>query len=222
MNAAAPYSLAKLQARFLELVPRIELHGRIFFRQLKCRDSRAEAIAEMIALAWKWFVRLIQRGKDAADFMRAFTRFIGFAVKSGRRLCGQEKAKDVMSPVAQQKKRFKVESLPITTRTSYQDLCSSVRGQRQHDAFEERLQDNTLTPVPEQAAFRIDWPAWVKTRTERDRRIIDDLMAGQRTLDVSRKYGLSPGRVSQLRQEFHQDWLRFHGETSDQQLAYAA
>jgi hypothetical protein len=44
-------------------------------------------------------------------------------------------------------------------------------------------------------------------------------MAGERTLDVARKYGLSPSRVSQLRQDFQQDWLRFNGDTSEQQRA---
>ena len=65
------------------------------------------------------------------------------------------------------------------------------------------------TPIPDQAAFRIDWPAWMQTQTERDRRIIDDLMAGERTFDVSQKYGLSPGRISQLRRRLHDDWEVF-------------
>ena len=51
--------------------------------------------------------------------------------------------------------------------------------------------------------------AWRVTRTDRDRRMIDDLMVGERTQDVSQKYGLSPGRISQLRREFHDDWQRF-------------
>jgi hypothetical protein len=34
-------------------------------------------------------------------------------------------------------------------------------------------------------------------------------MLGERTLDVAGKYGLSPGRVSQLRREFHDDWEFF-------------
>ena len=72
--------------------------------------------------------------------------------------------------------------------------------------------DNTMTPVPDQAAFRIDWPAWIRTRTDRDRRMIETLMRGERTFDVSQKFGLSPGRVSQMRRELHQDWLAFHGE----------
>jgi hypothetical protein len=60
-----------------------------------------------------------------------------------------------------------------------------------------------------QAAFRIDFPAWLGTRPERDRRVLDDLMLGERTLDVARKYALSPAGVSQLRREFLADWTRF-------------
>ena len=63
--------------------------------------------------------------------------------------------------------------------------------------------------------FRLDFPAWLRTRTQRDRRIINDMMTGQRTLDLSKKYGISPGRVSQVRREFHDDWQRFCGEFSD-------
>jgi hypothetical protein len=37
-------------------------------------------------------------------------------------------------------------------------------------------------------------------------------MLGERTLDVAGKYGLSPGRVSQLRRELHDDWEFFCAE----------
>src|SRR5262249_19783212 len=75
----------------------------------------------------------------------------------------------------------------------------------------EALHDNTQTPPDEQCAFRIDFPAWRLTRAERDRRVLDDLMLGGRTLEVAGKYGLSPGRVSQLRREFLADWRRSCG-----------
>jgi hypothetical protein len=51
----------------------------------------------------------------------------------------------------------------------------------------------------------------LKTRSERDPRLAEDLMAGERTQDVSSKFGLSPARVSQLRRDFHDDWQRFCG-----------
>ena len=40
---------------------------------------------------------------------------------------------------------------------------------------------------------------------------IDALLAGGRTKDVSEQFGLSPGRVSQLRRDFLEDWRRFTG-----------
>jgi hypothetical protein len=89
-------------------------------------------------------------------------------------------------------------------------------GQQFLNAFEERLHDNTQTPVPEQAAFRIDFPAWRRTRSHRDRQIIDKMLQNERTLDLAKEFGVCPARISQLRQEFYQDWMRFHGDASAQ------
>src|SRR5262249_51216812 len=108
--------------------------------------------------------------------------------------------KDVLSPVARQRGGFTVMSLP-----------TSVNG----SVFSEALKDNTISPVPEQAAFRLDWPAWLTTRSERDRRIVGALMFGERTLDVARHFGISPGRVSQLRREFRADWRHFRDDVAD-------
>jgi hypothetical protein len=90
-----------------------------------------------------------------------------------------------------------------------------ARGQREMDVFEQRLQHNLQTPVDEQVAFRCDLPAWLLTRTERDRRLIHDMAANERTLPLARKYGLSPARVSQLRREFHDDWERFTADPAE-------
>ena len=79
-------------------------------------------------------------------------------------------------------------------------------------ALEEALHDNTRSPVPDQVAFRFDFPAWLNTLSERDKRVVEDLMVGERTLDVARKHGLSPGRVSQLRREFMTGWRHFCGD----------
>jgi hypothetical protein len=86
-----------LQARFLTLLPRIEAHARIYFCSIRCADKLADRIAETIALAWKWFLRLEERGKDATQFVSAIATFAAKAVKSGRRLAGMERAKDVMN-----------------------------------------------------------------------------------------------------------------------------
>ncbi len=196
-----------LHDRFALLLPKIETHGKIVFRCLP-PHQKDELLQEMRALAWKWFVRLAQRDKDVADFVTPFCGYLCKAIRNGRRIMGQEKAKDVLSRRTQRRHGFKVESLP-STRASVEQLYSDVHGQQEHDAFEERLRENMVTPVPDQAAFRIDWPAWLKTRAHRDRRIINDLVEGEQGTDIGHKFGLSPARVSQLRRSFRQDWERF-------------
>ena len=46
-------------------------------------------MAETIALSWKWFVRLAERGKDVGQFVTVLAAFAARAVKSGRRPVGQ-------------------------------------------------------------------------------------------------------------------------------------
>jgi hypothetical protein len=138
------------------------------------------------------------------QFVSVLADFAVRAVRAGRRLCGQLKPKDVLSERAQRRHGFRVQSLPLSTRTCHEEL-NGLGGQRHLDAYEERLHDNTRTPPDEQAAFRIDFPAWLTTRTERDRRIINDMAVGEGTNHLARRFGLSPARVSQLRREYSQD-----------------
>jgi len=187
---------AELQERFLAIRPRILVHARIYFRHVRCGGRKADAIAETVALAWKWFVRLARRGKDARRFPSVLASFAARAVRSGRRLCGQERSKDVLSPVAQQRHGFSVSKLPDFSTESSNPLA-------------EALADNRRSPVPDQVQFRIDFPAWRRTQSRRDRRIIHAMTLGERTSDLAQQFRLSPARISQLRREFCADWERF-------------
>ena len=115
----------------------------------------------------------------------------------------------MLNPATQRRHGFSVEPLPTSTLTSHERLYSEVNGQRQLDAYEERLRDNTITPVPDQVIFRIDWPAWLRTLTGRERRMIRAMGLGERTLDLSRQFEVCPARISQKRREFHDGWHRF-------------
>jgi hypothetical protein len=207
-------SVENLHAGFLWILPRIELHGRIYFRHLR-PDRRDDALQEMAALAWKWFLRLRESGRDPADFLTGFVSLLARAVNSGRRLAGMAKSKDVLNPATQRRHGFHVERLPSCTQASHERLFSEVNGQRQLDAYEERLRDNTITPVPEQVVFRIDWPAFLRTLTGRERRLIRAMALSERTLDLSKQFEVSPARISQLRREFHDGWERFCGEREE-------
>jgi hypothetical protein len=198
-----PHDLAELHRRFLELLPFIERHGRVYFRHLKCLHRLEEMLAEMVATAWKWFLKLVKKGKDPADFPTTLAAFLARAVRSGRRLCGQERARDVLSTRAQQRKGFTVQSFP--------EHDSGTEDNTTLDA----LRDSTKSPPDEAAAFRIDFPAWLKRQTERNRRIAVDMSMGEKTKELADKYGTTQGRISQLRREFHDDWERFTGHPND-------
>jgi hypothetical protein len=217
-----PPALEQLREQFLALLPRIELHARITFRGVKCPDRRADAVAETVALAWKWHVRLAERGKDVSRFPAAFAALAARAVRCGRRLCGHERAREVLSPVAQRRHGFRVEHLPASTHSPHEHLYASPHGQALLDAFEERLRDNTLTPVADQVAFRIDFPAWLQTLTGRERRLVRAMARNEHTKDLSQQFALSPGRISQKQREFRDGWRRFHGEDAPARRRAAA
>jgi hypothetical protein len=201
-------TVVQLQTRFLAVLPRIELHARIYFRHLKCSHQREEAIAECVALAWAWFVRLVRQGKNPETFIRVLADFAARAVSSGRRICGQQKATEVLSPEAQRRHGFTVQRL---------HLYAYPPGSR----WEEAVHDNTQTPVIDQVVFRVDFSTWLQTRTKRDRRLIERLLVGERTGAVAQAFDLSPGRVAQLRRQFHAEWLRF-GAAPGEEPSYMA
>jgi hypothetical protein len=207
-------SLAAMQQQFLAILPRIETHAKVHFRFLQCPGKRADAIAEVVAVAWKWYVRATQQGKDPGEFVSALADYAVRHVRSGRRLAGQEPAKEVLSPLAQHRHKFNVEQLDHSTQRAHERIYGEPNGQQTMDAFEERLRDNSVSPVPDQAAFRIDFPVWLSQLGPRNRDIATDMALDLRTNELALKHKTTPGRISQLRREFHDDWQRFHGEVS--------
>jgi hypothetical protein len=186
-----PYaaSLDQLHVRFLSILPRIQTHAEIHFRHLRCPGRRDDAVQEVIALAWKWFLRLVEQQKDVTEFVSALADFAVRHVRSGRRLCGQEKGNDCMSGAAQRRHGFRVQGLPLATSRSHESLYGDPHGQDQVDAFEQYLHDDTVTPPPDQAAFRIDFPVWLSQLGQRNRKIAEDMALGETTMDLFQVWG---------------------------------
>jgi hypothetical protein len=92
-------SLQQLHAIFLaDVLPRVEAHGRIYFRHVKCPDRKEEFLAELCGLIWKWFVALVRRGKNVLEFVSTLASFAARAVHSGRRVCGHDWAPTSPAP----------------------------------------------------------------------------------------------------------------------------
>jgi hypothetical protein len=201
-----------LEAQFLGVLPRIVTHAQIAFRGVRCPSRKEDLISETLGLCWAWYRRLAARGRDPRQFVSALATFAARAARSGRRLAGQESGNDVLSERAQARHGFTVERLPATLTAPYEQLYGAVGGQRLHDVFEERLRDNRTTPILDQVQFKIDFGAWLATLTARERRLIRAMAGNERTKDIARQFGVSPGRVSQFRRAFERGWGRFCGD----------
>ena len=201
---------SEIHADFMPLKAIVERHARIAFRHLAAAD-RDEATSEALAATYASFVRLKIRGRDPAkDFPTRLAICGVWHVQRGRHIGGHTNAKDVMCWKAQRRHNFRVHSL---TGANRRHLCERrVQSQGQPDTFEEILQENMRSSPADQAAFRVDFPIWLATRGQRDRERIHDLILGERTTDIAKKYRISLGRVSQKRRQLHRAWEKFHDE----------
>jgi len=193
-NYNAASAASKDRAAFAAALPRIERVARHRFRRVGCPDRREDCVREAVALCWISFLRLAARGRAPETFVTALARYASRAVARGRRAAGCEAAGDIMTRPRTLRKAARTRR-PIPERT----------------AFDDALADNTRTPVPQQVQFRCDLRAWKARLTEAKRRLVDALVLGHRTRDLAEEFGLSAGRISQLRKEFAEDYAAFCG-----------
>jgi hypothetical protein len=92
-SATPAPSIDALHTAFLGIAPRIVLHGEVVFRRVRCPHRKKDCLAEMIALCWRWFLRLTAQGKNPLQFVSALATFAARQVRAGRGLCGQGKSK---------------------------------------------------------------------------------------------------------------------------------
>lgn len=202
----------QLHEEFLSLLPIVQRHARVAFRALPA-VHREEAVAEAVAAAFESYVRLKARGKDPVrDFPSQMAHFGVLHVKDGRHVGGKSSSKDVMSAKAQQRHRFTVEPLPTTVRQPFEEVYGEIGGQRRIDAFEEIIHEHTRSSPADQAIFRIDFRAFKRRMTRRDRQLAEHLAVGNSAKSAATRFRLSPGRVTQIRQRLAREWHSMHGE----------
>jgi hypothetical protein len=184
-------------AKFLELLPRIRRQAVHHLRHLS-GEVRAEAIDEVVASAFVSYVRLTERGKTELAYAGPLARYGAYQYLSGRRVGSRLNRRDVLSEYGKRKTRTTVERL---------DSFDA----RQGDWQDIMVEDRRSGPA-EVAATRVDFAAWLATLCRRTRQIATDLALGGTSSDVARKYGVTAGRISQLRRELKASWGEFQHE----------
>ena len=160
-----------------------------------CGPKRSvERVQEVIANTYVAFSRLAQLGKEDLAFATPLAAYGVKQVYAGRRVGTSLNQRDVMSPANRQ---VSVESL---------DGFDWRDG-----AWKEALIEDRKAGPAEIAAARIDVAAWFRSLARKKRRIAQSLAQGESTSQVARLFGLTAGRISQLRQELAQSWAEFQG-----------
>ena len=192
---------------FLAMMPTIATHARIAFSHLD-PEARAEAVAECIANALVAYARLVELGKVSLAYPTVLARYAIVQVRVGRRIGNKLNVRDVMSEYCQRRKKLSVERLD--------------RYDKDEDQWREIVVGDRHAGPAETARVRIDFADWLHSLPMRVRRIAKTLANGERTDETARKFGVSAGRISQLRSELAASWRRFVGDESAREAALAA
>lgn len=194
-SAACP--APRWNRRFLQLLPSILKHASFVFRHLR-GEARQDAIQEVIANAFVAFVALARRGRIELAFGSVLGRYAAAQFNDGRRVGNRLNVREVLSPYAQRLKSFRVERLDRREKDDANEWCEVL------------VEDKTAGPF-DIARAKLDFESWLQSLPRRDRKVAKFLSLGNRTRDAADKFGLSDGRVSQLRRELQQSWNDFTG-----------
>ncbi len=190
--------------RFLAMLPAIVSQARVAFRGLD-PEKREDATAEIVASTFAAYARLVELDKEQLAYATPLAQFAIRQYHDGRRVGAKLNVRDVSSRYCQRSKHVRLESL---------HRFNSDEGQWREIVVE----DKKAGPA-EIAATRIDFAAWLKSLRPRMRRLANILATGESTANVARKFGVSNGRVSQLRRELMGRWDIF---TADRPAAASA
>jgi hypothetical protein len=177
---------------FERILPAIKRFASYAFRHFP-KWRRMELVADVVASAYTAFVRLVERGLQCLTYPSALAKYAVRRVRAGRRVGESQNVNDLLSPVAQRTKGFTVERLPNAIT---------------HCGWNELTFDRRANPC-DIAAVRIDLNYWLRRLTRTKRLVALRLAIGETTSEVAQRFGLSNGRVSQLRRELLDDWNAF-------------
>jgi hypothetical protein len=191
--ALAHQSIAA-QDQFLEMLPQIKQQALIAFRRHQAED-REELTQEVIANAYVAFTRLVQLGRRDIAYATPLAQYAVRQVRAGRRVGCRLNRRDVMSPVNCHRCLLRLDQVDSTD-ANWKEIV---------------VEDRHATPAVT-AAARLDLEQWFRLLPKRKRQLAKVLARGESTSTAAKQFGITPARVSQLRQELRQSWRQLQGE----------
>jgi hypothetical protein len=181
-------ALAIAQRQFEAALPRINKVISFRLRHLR-GEKKEEESAEALALTWKYYLRVVEQGRDPMPFIQKLAEYGARHVNRGGRLAGHQTTKDVMSRCAKHRTGHTVQSI---VPNEDGDLSPRVV---------DALRSRDASPA-EQAALNIDFQEFLDGLDSVDSRyapVARQLASGMSNREVGKEHGLSRGRISSER-----------------------
>jgi hypothetical protein len=181
--------------KFLKMMPVFRFQASRAFSDL-CPDQHQDCLAEVVGHAWQAFVRLSQKGKTDQANAWSLSRFAIRAVRSGRRTGNRQNCHEITSLIRSRHRGFKEARPTVKANSSW---------------LESVMTDHRARP-DELAINRMDFAAWLGQLSPLKRQIAEFLSIGESTRNAADHFGLTAGRISQIRKELEASWSQFqHG-----------
>lgn len=180
---------------FEELLAKMMPHFRYFAsREGLTGDNYDECLQDMSCSAYEFYKSLMDRGLQDRVYYSPLAKYAMCRFKEGRRYNGYNST-DVLGEVTRLKERVEVDSLE-----PYDD--------KRHTWYECFVADGRVN-VAREVAFKIDCEDWMATLDQRRRAILEAMIQGDSNQELSARFKVSQGRISQHRREFYESWKEF-------------
>jgi len=186
-------NVPSFDALYAKMLPHFQYFAKRHIRRKGRRGDFNDVIQELSGFALQMYNSLIRRGKGADVFYTPLMKFAIKRYREGRRFATGSNTKDILADQTQ-----------ILGKS---DTCQLSQFDEEQDTWD--FMTDRKGRVVDAVQFKIDYEAWHTSLSPRDQSIVTDLSYGYSTNEVSRKYGVSAGRISQYRKRYYKDWNDF-------------
>ncbi len=186
----------ELHDKFMLLMPRLCKIASHFFKEYDA-DKRDDAMQSVLVTAFEIMKQLAEKGRLEDAYANPIAKYAIGRYREGRLGGLPSCSADVFGERCRWLGRSSIKHFGLATEIA--------------DSFEsEATVTDARYPVQRQVQFKMDFMEnWYRQQTPKDQEIIRDLARGETTNDVSRKFGLSAARISQLRRKYSDSWYAF-------------
>jgi hypothetical protein len=170
---------------FLAKLPTIHRHASYLLRHLNPQRKR-DSVDEAVAAAWKLWHGMIRKGSDPTEVTgAALAHWACCHVRRNSRVSSEKSGGRGKRDIFHAKSGFKA--------VAYGELSDNY------------FADARAT-IPDTVATKLDFEAWLATRSERDQQVCLSLASGATTTEVAERFRVSLARISQIRSESRASW----------------